>query len=205
VSIDVIVEVNQSIIQHDNRGIDDQDWNRVREIHLLRRAAFHGSANTFRGPARIVAQDPRSQIVGPLQPDTTMAEIPSGLREEGYGWSVVHVHTIAVWKDKFHKSKGVLWARLLLDKKFSCSELAEQFIRNRPGRYDVLPAVHNLESIFRQVIRIVNKVRNYLISGNGIWHLTIWAENDVLHGVAKHGGVMVIRFANHDLHHHTDI
>ena len=107
-TVDVIVEVNQSIFQHDNGGIDDQDRNRVCEIHLLGRAAVHGRSNTFRGPAWIVAQDPLSQISGFLQPDTAVAEIPPGPPEEYCGRSVVHVYAVAVWENKFHKSEVVL-------------------------------------------------------------------------------------------------
>src|SRR5208337_2513185 len=205
VPIDVIVEVNHSIFRHDNSAIDDQDGNRVREIDLLGRAAVHGRANMLQVPSRIVAQDPYSQIGGVFQPNTSVAEIPPRLREELGGWSVVHVHVVAIWEDKLHLAECVLCARLLPDEKLSGPELTEFFARYRPVTDHPLLAVHNPESLLSHIARDASNVRNQFPSDDGGGYLPVWPEDDILHGVAKHRGMVAIGFAHYDVHGHSDI
>jgi hypothetical protein len=133
VTVDVIVEVNESIFQRDNGGIEDQDRNRMGEVHLLGLVAVHSITNTVRVPAGVVAQNPRSQVGGFVQPDTAVAEIPPGLREEFRGRSIVHVYVVAIGKKELHQAECILWARLLPDEKLSGSELAEHLTRDRPS------------------------------------------------------------------------
>src|SRR5580698_2310013 len=81
VTVDVVVEMNQSVLQHDNGCVENQDWNGMCEIHLLGGLALHRSANPLRVPPGIVAQHPRSQVGRPFQPDTAVAEIPPASRK----------------------------------------------------------------------------------------------------------------------------
>src|SRR5208337_448096 len=190
VPVDVIVEVNHSIFRDDHGAVDDQDRNRVREIHLLGRAAVHGRANMIQVPAGIVAQDPHSQVGGVFQPDTAVAEIPPRLCEEFGRWGVVHVHVVAIWEDKLHLAECVLCARLLPDEKLSGPDLTEFFARYRPFTNHPLLAVHNLESLFPHIAGVASNVWNQFPSGDGAGHLPVWPEDNILHGVAKHGSLV---------------
>lgn len=76
VLVDVVVEVNDSILSHDHGGIDDQHRNRMGKIDLLRRTSIHRRTDAIHVPAGIIAQNPDSQIRRPLQPNAPMAEIP---------------------------------------------------------------------------------------------------------------------------------
>src|SRR5580704_16921393 len=206
VPVDVVVEVNESIFQHDDCGVDDQHRNRVREIHLLRRTAVHGGSDTLGSPSGIIAQNPRRQLCRLFQPDTAVAEIPAGLCEEFLSRSVVHVYVVAVRKEKFHQAERVLGSWLLPDEKLSRSKLAQHLARNCSVRNDILPGVHNFKTFLGQIIGILHNVGNQFPSYDGGRHLPVGAEDDVLHGLAKNRSVVVAeRFAHHDVHRHADV
>ena len=97
-SVDIVKEVDQPVFQHNNREVNDQDRNRVREIYLLGRTTVHGLVNALRVPAGIVAQHPCGEFGGLFQPDTAVTEIPPRLLEQLRRRSIVHVYAIAVRK-----------------------------------------------------------------------------------------------------------
>src|ERR1700756_584492 len=121
-----------------------------------------------------------------------MAEIASGSDEQLRGRRIMHVHVVAIREEEFRQPQRVLGPRLLTDKELSGSKLVENFAADRPGGKDILPVVHNLEVVFGQIAWVAKDVRNNLPLRDGVWHLPIRTENDVLHGVAKHRGAVTV-------------
>src|SRR6204780_630376 len=121
----------------------------MRKVYLLRRAPIHPCTDPIRVPARIIAQHPDGQIRGLSQSNTTMTEIPPGLREEFLRGSVVHVHAVVIRENKFHESERVLGTRRLPNAKLDGPQLREHVARDRSRRDCLLAAVYHLKSLFR--------------------------------------------------------
>src|SRR6202795_2091629 len=177
----------------------------MRKVYLLRLISIHGRAHALHSPARIIAQDPDSQIGRLFQPDAAVAEIPSGLREKFMLRSIVKVHVVVIRKDEFHESERVLRPRLLPDEQLARAELLDHVACDCSGSDDLLAAVHNFVSLLLQVVGIASDVRKEFSSCDGIGNTPVRPEYDILHGVAKYRGIVAIGFADHDIHRHSDL
>src|SRR6202453_4193632 len=103
----------------------------MRKVYLLRCTPIHRCTDPIHVPARIVARHPDGQIRGLSQSNTTMTEIPAGLREEFLRGSVVHVHAVVIRENKFHESERVLGTRRLPKEELPGPQLLEHVARDR--------------------------------------------------------------------------
>src|ERR1700691_2305113 len=145
----------------------------MRKVYLLRRAPIHRCTDPIHVPARIIAQHPDGQIRGLSQSNTTMTEIPPGLREEFLRGSIVHVHAVVIRKNKFHQSERVLGTRRLPKEELAGPQLLGHVARDRSRRDYLLAAVYHFKSLFRQVVRIASYARKVFSLRDGIGNIPV--------------------------------
>jgi len=133
----------------------------MRKVYLQRRAphsSLHGpdpcSSPDYRAAPR--RPDPRAFS----QSNTTMTEIPPGLREEFLRGSIVHVHAVVIRKNKFPPVRASSWDPAFAEGRAlparSCSSTS---LVDRSRRDHLLAAVYHVKSLFRQVVRIASYAR----------------------------------------------
>jgi hypothetical protein len=95
--------------------IGDVDGDGLGELDRPLAARVERGLDRFRGPLRVIAQDPSGQVGGPLDPDATVAEGADRAVEQRPGRRVVEVDAEAVGEPELDPAEGVVLPWLLAE------------------------------------------------------------------------------------------
>src|SRR5579883_663018 len=125
-TVDVVEEVGLTVFVRNGRLIDDMHGDGLREVDLPGpRAHTHRRKDFGLCPAGTILQEPGGEVGGPLQTNASVAEIPSGVSEQGFRRRIVEIDVVGVGEYEFQAAECVFRAGALADLKLAATQGGE--------------------------------------------------------------------------------